>query len=40
MEQVSPEVKETYLNNLTYTTINKKDWKAIEQEYKEWSDSE
>ena len=29
MEQVSPEVKEAYLNNLTYTTINKKDWKAL-----------
>lgn len=29
MEQVSPEVKEAYLNNLKYTTINKKDWKAL-----------
>ncbi|MGO1819745.1 MAG: hypothetical protein ACTH0S_08670 [Senegalia sp. (in: firmicutes)] len=29
MDQVSPEVKEAYLNNLTYTTINKKDWKAL-----------
>lgn len=29
MEKVSPEVKEAYLNNLTYTTINKKDWKAF-----------
>lgn len=29
MEQVSPEVKEAYLNNLTYTTINKKDWEAL-----------
>lgn len=33
MEQVSPEVKEAYLNNLTYTTINKKDWKALNGEY-------
>ena len=33
MEQVSPEVKEVYLNNLTYTTINKKDWKALNGEY-------
>lgn len=33
MEQVSPEVKEAYLNNLTYTTINKKDWKALNREY-------
>ena len=33
MEQVSPEVKEAYLNNLTYTTINKKDWKALNRAY-------
>ena len=33
MEQVSPEVKEVYLNNLTYTTINKKDWKVLNREY-------
>ena len=33
MEQVSPEVKEAYLNNLTYTTINKKDWKSLNREY-------
>ena len=33
MEQVSPEVKEAYLNNLKYTTINKKDWKALTKEY-------
>lgn len=33
MDQVSPEVKEAYLNNLTYTTINKKDWKALNREY-------
>ena len=33
MEQVSQEVKEAYLNNLTYTTINKKDWKALSGEY-------
>ena len=33
MDQVSPEVKEAYLNNLTYTTINKKDWKALNKEY-------
>lgn len=33
MEQVSPEVKEAYLNNLTYTTISKKDWKALNGEY-------
>lgn len=33
MEQVSLEVKEAYLNNLTYTTINKKDWKALTKEY-------
>lgn len=33
MEQVSPEVKEAYLNNLTYTTINKKDWKALNGKY-------
>lgn len=33
MEQVSPEVKEAYLNNLTYTTINKKDWKALNKKY-------
>lgn len=32
MEQVSPEVKEAYLNNLTYTTINKKDWKAFNRD--------
>lgn len=35
MEQVSPEVKEAYLNNLTYTTINKKDWKALNRDYNE-----
>ena len=33
MDQVSPEVKEAYLNNLTYTTINKKDWKALNKAY-------
>lgn len=33
MEQVSPEVKEAYLNNLTYTTISKKDWKALNGKY-------
>lgn len=33
MDQVSPEVKEAYLNNLTYTTINKKDWKALNGKY-------
>lgn len=33
MEQVSPDVKEAYLNNLTYTTISKKDWKALNGEY-------
>ncbi|MDN6612554.1 MAG: hypothetical protein L0L09_13505 [Staphylococcus equorum] len=33
MEQVSPEVKEAYLNNLTYTTINKKDWEALNGKY-------
>lgn len=33
MKQVSPEVKDAYLNNLTYTTINKKDWKALNKEY-------
>ena len=33
MEQVSPEVKEAYLNNLTYTTINKKDWKDLNGKY-------
>lgn len=33
MDKVSPEVKEAYLNNLTYTTINKKDWKALNREY-------
>ena len=33
MGQVSPEVKEAYLNNLTYTTISKKDWKALNGEY-------
>lgn len=33
MEEVSPEVKEAYLNNLTYTTINKKDWKALNGDY-------
>lgn len=33
MEKVSPEVKEAYLNNLTYTTINKKDWKALNKKY-------
>lgn len=33
MEQVSPEVKEAYLNNLKYTTISKKDWKALTKEY-------
>ena len=33
MEQVSPEVKEAYLNNLTYTTINKKDWKVLNRAY-------
>lgn len=33
MEQVSPEVKDAYLNNLKYTTINKKDWKALTKEY-------
>lgn len=35
MEQVSPEVKEAYLNNLTYTTISKKDWKALNRYYNE-----
>lgn len=29
MDQVSPEVKDAYLNNLTYVTINKKDWKTL-----------
>lgn len=33
MEQVSPEVKEAYLNNLTYTTVSKKDWKALNGKY-------
>lgn len=33
MEQVSPEVKEAYLNNLTYTAISKKDWKALKGKY-------
>ena len=33
MEQVSPEVKEAYLNNLTYATISKKDWKAMNKKY-------
>lgn len=33
MEQVSPEVKEAYLNNLTYATISKKDWKALNRAY-------
>ena len=33
MEQVSPEVKEAYLNNLTYTTVSKKDWKALNSKY-------
>lgn len=33
MEQVSSEVKEAYLNNLTYSTINKKDWKALTKKY-------
>lgn len=33
MDQVSPEVKDAYLNNLTYSTINKKDWKALNREY-------
>lgn len=33
MDQVSPEVKEAYLNNLTYTTINKRDWEALNSEY-------
>ena len=33
MDQVSPEVKDAYLNNLTYATINKKDWKALNREY-------
>lgn len=33
MEQVSPEVKEAYLNNLTYAAINKKDWKALNGKY-------
>lgn len=33
MEQVSSEVKDAYLNNLTYATINKKDWKALNKEY-------
>lgn len=33
MEQVSPEVSEAYLSNLTYATINKKDWKALNREY-------
>lgn len=37
MEKVSPEVKEAYLNNLTYTTINKKDWKVLSGEYNEGS---
>ena len=37
MEQVSPEVKGAYLNNLTYTTISKKDWKALKGEYNEGS---
>lgn len=35
MEQVSPEVKEAYLNNLTYATISKKDWKALNRYYNE-----
>lgn len=33
MEQVSPEVKDAYLSNLKYTTINKKDWKAMTKKY-------
>lgn len=33
MDQVSPEVKDAYLNNLTYATINKKDWKALNRAY-------
>ena len=37
MEQVSPEVKEAYLNNLTYATISKKDWKVLSRAYNEYN---
>lgn len=40
MDQVSPEVKEAYLNNLTYTTVNKKDWKAMNREYNSVSNTQ